>query len=139
MVRIKKKKITVHAQGSKLRYYFPNSSLKIINYDKGFIWEGELQPSALSSCYTIRIEYTLGYHPNVYVISPMPLPLAEGKIELPHVYDHEKQRLCIYYKLGKEWHPNKMIVDTVIPWTSEWLLHYEFWVLTGEWNGGGIH
>lgn len=31
-----------------------------------------------------------------------------------------------------------MISDTIIPWTSEWLLHYEYWVLTGIWQGGGI-
>jgi hypothetical protein len=31
------------------------------------------------------------------------------------------------------------IIDTIIPWTSEWLLHYECWLATGKWHGGGIH
>jgi hypothetical protein len=55
------------------------------------------------------------------------------------VYDTEKQHLCIYYKRAKEWDETKFIADTIIPWTSEWLLHYEIWVATGTWQGGGIH
>ena len=31
------------------------------------------------------------------------------------------------------------IAETIIPWASEWLLHYEIWLATGEWQGGGIH
>lgn len=139
MVRIKHKPIPVYSQLGKLRYYFPNSSFQIIGCDNGFVWKSELQPSELSSCYHIKIEYRLGKHPDVYVIDPYPLLLANGKTKLPHVYDHDKQRLCLYFKPGEEWAASKMIADTIIPWTSEWLLHYEFWVLTGEWRGGGIH
>ena len=29
------------------------------------------------------------------------------------------------------------VVNTIIPWTSEWLLHYELWHATGKWLGGG--
>ena len=29
------------------------------------------------------------------------------------------------------------IIDTIIPWTQEWLYFYEIWLLTGEWRGGG--
>ena len=38
-----------------------------------------------------------------------------------------------------EWNERKMIAKTIIPWTSEWLMHYEYWVTAGVWNGGGIH
>ena len=44
-----------------------------------------------------------------------------------------------YYKRAKEWDKTKFIAETIIPWTSEWLLHYEIWVATGTWHGGGIH
>jgi hypothetical protein len=30
-----------------------------------------------------------------------------------------------------------LIVDTTIPWTSEWLINYEIWLPTGDWHGGG--
>lgn len=29
------------------------------------------------------------------------------------------------------------ISDTIVPGTAEWLVHYEIWLVTGEWYGGG--
>jgi hypothetical protein len=29
------------------------------------------------------------------------------------------------------------IAHTTILWTSEWLLDYEIWPVTGQWHGGG--
>ena len=103
------------------------------------IWKTTLQPSELSLAYEIKIVYTLGQSPKVYVVSPKPLALADGAQRLPHVYDHVKQQLCLYYGPAREWPPDKMIADTIVPWASEWLLHYEFWLVTGIWHGGGIH
>ena len=80
----------------------------------------------------------MGQTPKVYVVSPKPLALADGAQRLPHVYDHVKQQLCLYYGPAREWTPDKMIADTIVPWASEWLLHYEFWLVTGIWHGGGI-
>ena len=139
MVTTKKKRISVHAQGGMLRCFFPNSTLRIIGHDKGLIWEGRLQPTNLGITYDIRIEYNVGSNPNIYVINPKPLSLATGATKLPHVYNHEKQHLCLYHRLMNEWNERKMIAKTIIPWTSEWLMHYEYWVTTGVWNGGGIH
>ncbi len=98
-----------------------------------------MQPSELSPYYHIKIKYQLGKHPDVYVINPYPLPLADREKKLPHVYNHDKQHLCLYFRKDKEWTASKMIADVIVPWVSEWLLHYELWVLTGEWRGGGVH
>lgn len=139
MAMTKKKRISVHAQGGMLRHLFPDSTLKIVGYDKGLIWEGKLQPTNLSITYDIRVEYNIGCNPNIYVLSPSPLPLAKDATKLPHTYNHKKQHLCLYHRLMNEWNERKMIAKTIIPWTSEWLLHYEIWVTTGTWHGGGIH
>ena len=135
----KNKRISIFAQGGRLRHFFPDSTLEIGKYSNVLIWEGKLKPHHLSMTYDIRIEYTVGKNPNVYVITPKPLPLAKDATELPHIYDHEKQHLCLYHRLMNEWNECKMIAETIIPWTSEWLLHYEYWVATGVWHGGGIH
>ena len=29
------------------------------------------------------------------------------------------------------------IADTIVPGTAEWLVHYEIWLVTSEWYGGG--
>ena len=135
----KKRPISMFAQGGMLRHYFPDSTLKVVRFGKGLIWEGKLQPSELSMTYDIRIEYNMGKDPDVYVINPQPLLLAKDTTKLPHIYEHEKQHLCLYHRRMNEWNECKMIAKTIIPWTSEWLLHYEIWVVTGAWHGGGIH
>ncbi len=93
----------------------------------------------MSTNYYIKVVYQREKHPNVYVIEPKPLILPEGKSKLEHIYSTDKQHLCIYYKKAKEWNETMFIADTIIPWTSEWLYHYEIWVATGIWHGGGIH
>lgn len=30
-----------------------------------------------------------------------------------------------------------LLVDTILPWTSQWLLYYELWLITGHWMGSG--
>lgn len=139
MVMTKERPISMYAQGGMLRHYFPDSTLEIGRLGRGLIWEGKLQPTELSMTYDIRIEYMVGKDPDVYVINPKPLTLAPNATKLPHIYNQEKQHLCLYHRRMNEWNEHKMIAKTIIPWTSEWLLHYEIWVSTGIWFGGGIH
>ena len=137
MVNIRRHEISLIVQAYKLKNYFPKSKY-CIQIGK-LIWRGYLQPTDLSQKYLIKIVYSQGKYPDVYVLEPKPLILAEGKTKLEHVYDTKKQHLCIYYKKAKEWNETKFIANTIIPWTSEWLFHYEIWVATGTWHGGGIH
>jgi hypothetical protein len=137
MVNFKKTRIPLIVQAYKLESYFPNSKCSISR--DTLVWKGSLQPSHLSSSYLIKLVYKKDSHPDVFVLKPKPLKLADGKNKLEHVYDTNKQHLCIYFRKAKEWDEGKFIADTIIPWVSEWLLHYEFWVATGIWHGGGIH
>ncbi len=57
-------------------------------------------------------------------------------MEIPHRYGPSEP--CLYYP--GEFDPDReFIADVVVPWASEWLLHYELWLITGEWLGGGVH
>jgi hypothetical protein len=123
-------------QAGKIKSLFPNSKVSF-DHNK-LIWVHTICPSALSECYDIKLIYCRGQHPSIYVIKPK-LKLFIGATKLPHVYDNERQHLCLYYKPTKEWNSDMLLVETVIPWTCEWLLHYEIWVGTGTWHGGGIH
>lgn len=51
---------------------------------------------------------------------------------LPHVYD---DCLCLY--TPGQWDRSMQIATTIIPWTAEWLFHYELWKATDHWVGGG--
>jgi len=122
-------------QSGKLRSVF---SLAQLSYNQNHLnCKYTVTPSPLSCSYEIRINYKLGSNPDVYVVNPK-LALYPGKASLPHVYSTEKQWLCIYYRKAGEWKSSMYIADTILNWTSEWLLHYECWLATGEWHGGGI-
>lgn len=121
-----------------IRSYFPNGSFTHKSNDR-FVWNVNITPSPNSLTYSIKLDYSLKNGASVFVTNPNPLPLATGEMRLPHVYSHEQQKLCLYYPNGEEWNRTKYLVHTIIPWTSEWLLHYEVWLITGVWNGGGIH
>ncbi len=123
-------------QAGKLLSLFPTS---IIQYSQNELtWKHSITPTPLSSRYEIKLHYVRGHNPNVYVIKPK-LVFSEGTTKLPHVYSTDKQWLCLYYRKGREWNSGILIANTIIPWACEWLCHYELWVCTGTWHGGGIH
>jgi hypothetical protein len=92
----------------------------------------DLRPTPASQTYTVRLVYRHGRSPQVAVIEP-PLDRHPGASELPHVYPGE--RLCLYYP--GQWNHSMLLASTILPWTAEWLLHYELWLITGRWAGGG--
>lgn len=99
-------------------------------------WIGTLQPTALSSVYTVKVTYRLRYAPVVCVLAPELKP-REACGRIPHTY--EKNRPCLYLPSSREWSVEKHIAHTIVPWLSLWLFFYELWHATGEWLGGGVH
>jgi hypothetical protein len=93
-----------------------------------------LQPTELSSVYSIQVRYEYGFRPATRVRDPV-LHSRLGEPGLPHVYTGDE--LCL--NLPGEWDSSMSIGHTIIPWTSEWLLYYEIWLSSGEWTGGGRH
>lgn len=100
------------------------------------VWEGELTPTPLSSTYAVKLRYSLKESPTVRVLSPA-LKIRGGEEEIPHLYPDGS--LCLYYGKEQEWKRTQFLADTILPWASEYLAHYELWLATGEWLGGGVH
>lgn len=111
---------------------------RVLPSAKGRVRHGELvctllvQPCPVSRKYTIRLAYRHSTRPCVTVTDPA-LELHPRASTLPHVYPGDQ--LCLYYP--GEWNHSMLLAYTVVPWISEWLLHYELWLITGEWAGGG--
>lgn len=93
-------------------------------------WEGKLQPTPNSDTYIVGVEYARARPPSVRVLSP---ELKLPQDSLPHTFDDGS--LCLHFP--GEWNVSHMIAHTIVPWASEWLLHYELWRATDEWLGGG--
>lgn len=94
-------------------------------------WTGELQPSEVSRQYRVHLHYAPPYHPRVFVRRPKLIVDTDGN--LPHIYPDGS--LCLHEP--DQWSPGDPIAKTILPWACEWLLHYEFWLATGEWCGSG--
>ena len=94
-------------------------------------WIGRLQPTDLSPVYTLQINYTLWKTPKVYVLSPALHPKA--------VHLYPDRHLCLYWPPEWDWKPDKLIANTIIPWSGSWLYYYEIWLDTGRWLGPSSH
>lgn len=123
---------------STLKRLYPNGVF-LKETSQHIIWECDIIPTPLSQTYRIRIDYRANQRPCVYVVSPKPLPRYVGARKLEHVYNTESQKLCLYHPTFDTWNYSKPLVRTIIPWAAEWLMYYEIWLVTGEWEGGGIH
>lgn len=121
-------------QNLAIQSYFPN--FRVIWKRKEIAWIGLLVPSGLSTAYEIKVIYTIRKPPKVWVLDP-PLVRRSEDEAIPHLYPDGS--LCLYLPGSGEWNRNKLIVNTVIPWTSLYLFYYEAWLITGEWIGGGQH
>ena len=85
------------------------------------------------------IFYQLGKSPKVWIVGDELEKLDSP--EFPHKFDIDAKnkmvRICLYRY--SEFDSRKLISNTIIPWTIEWLYFYELWLATGEWLGGGEH
>ncbi|MEP2025434.1 MAG: hypothetical protein ABJH98_07825 [Reichenbachiella sp.] len=131
----KKRGFSAGAQLKMILKSFPN--VKVLRYKgSSFSIITELTPTTLSKEYQIKIDFDKYDGVKVYVIGEV-LKVAKNRSKLPHVYSHSEQRLCLYSPSKEEWNREKLIVSTIIPWTSDWLFYYELWIPNGVWFGGG--
>lgn len=130
-------KIPLWHQAGLLRSYFPESQIQRKG-DQELTWVGFLCPSPLSRSFQVKIHYSRSSGFSVYVLEPK-LALAKNCTRLPHVYDSECQKLCLFYPKNREWNASMWMAKTILAWASEWLYFYEMWILTdGQWLGGGV-
>lgn len=129
--------IGVPEQGAHIQHRWPSFECSVS--DGKLTCVGTVRPDPFSREYRVRIEYRAGRSPRIWVEDP---PIERRPQEpdepIPHTYRYHiegEERPCLDFDA---WHPGRRIADTMVPWTCEWLLHYEAWRQTGVWCGGGI-
>ena len=133
------KSLSISVQTMSIKRMFPDTAVTN-THDQLLTWVNTISPSPLGDAYKIRLVYHISdIRPKVYVLNPKPLPLAKNRENLPHCYDYVKQELCLFFPDGREWNKTMLLTATIIPWIYEWLYHYEIWVGSGDWFGGGVH
>lgn len=146
---MKKDALSVREQQRLIARTYPSFRL-VCDSELIGIWRGTLCP--INRAYEVEITYFPqtrfdGYslsNPelNVRIVDPVIGLNPRGTGEPPpHIYydelDPEHPPLCLYDWRDDEWQPSQPIVETIIPWTSEWIYYFERWMLTGVWEGGG--
>jgi hypothetical protein len=140
MVRKSNQPLSLQVQKFLLDQTFAGAVCRIRKHE--LTWEGSLRPSAVSQVYRIRLVYKLANYPDVFLLEPDPLALANKGIPdrpLPHNYGGNPLRLCLFLPGSGEWKATDALATTIIPWAVEWLWFFEDWVFTNVWSGGGIH
>lgn len=117
---------------------YKDGKIKMSNRNE-LIWEGYLCPTPLSKRYHVLVYYQVNRRPKVIVCGDE-LEKLDAK-DFPHHFhiDTNKKAVQICLHLAHEFNSQKLLADTIIPWTIEWLYYYELWLATGEWHGGGKH
>jgi hypothetical protein len=132
--------LTIDQQIEDLRRWWPSMRAKDIDRRRECArWVGEICPQFTS--YRIELRYAVWSDPEVRVLSP-PLAHQPGNAEgvLPHVYGPlDDPTLCLWDPAADQWGPHLRLAETILPWSAKWLACYEFWVITGQWVGGGRH
>jgi hypothetical protein len=131
---IKEHDKNIAQQVASIKAKYPNLSVTYNHLQLKVI--GHVRPTSRSEQYTIEVKYHLKEQPKVRVLSPELVVNHKGE-KIPHVYPGN--RLCLFQPKYNEFTGAKFISDTIIPWTSLWLYHYEVWHVTGDWHGGGEH
>jgi hypothetical protein len=142
---------SVDEQDAEIRRLFPDFRLTA-HADWIAVWEGPLKPA--SKTYRVRIVHfrrtffdgwTLANdYLTVHVVDPLVgAEMLTSETLLPHIYWNERNpawpALCLWDPVEMFWTPEMSIATTIIPWTSEWLLFFEYWQISGEFLGPGRH
>lgn len=91
---------------------------------------GKYQPTPYSPIYKFRIKYNPYVKPPVVTISEPQIAYSDDI----HMYPKDNS-LCLYHKSDLIWDTNKHhLYDTIIPWTIEWIVFYELYLISGVWE-----
>ncbi len=124
-------------QKAALKIAYPESYCSVEK--NGLWWIGKIRPTPLSQTYTVVLIYQRGEAPQIWVLGDELKKLSDENF--PHNYHVDSSnklvRICLYRH--QEFSKRKILANTIIPWTIEWLYFYEIWLATGEWCGGGEH
>ncbi|WP_436776503.1 hypothetical protein [Yinghuangia sp. YIM S09857] len=130
MASIPARAVNLGHQAAAIKAVVPNAEVTVRRGE--LVCTLTLQPAPACKKYTVRLAYRHRRRPRVTIIDP-PLTMHPDSTSLPHVY--ADGTLCLY--LPGEWKEDMLLSDTILPWTSAWLLHYELWLILGHWTGTG--
>jgi hypothetical protein len=121
----------------RLKTRFPHGEGRIRR--ERLTWNQTICPHTLAHTYRCRLEYAVGEYPKIYCVDP-PLSELVSDRELPHVFTHDEPVcMCLFMRTRDCWNDRMLLANIVIPLAYYWLAHFEDWLFSGVWRGGGTH
>jgi hypothetical protein len=90
--------------------------------------EGLITPSEECATYRIVISYEQNGVPRVQIKEPQIIPSST-------IHMYENGALCLYKPAETPWKSSDNVHEKIIPWTAEWLVFYELYLMCGRWLG----
>jgi hypothetical protein len=87
----------------------------------------------MSREYRVHLEYQVQHLPRVFIDDP-PLKRLHPDKRVEHTFSDNE--VCLF---RREFHSDMILARTVLPWLLLWLVFYESWRVTGNWQGEGEH
>jgi hypothetical protein len=129
VIKIKTNTDHINFQIVQMRNLFPLFEHKINVKKWGYVvFSGTLKPHINFPEYKVKIEYRLGRHPRIKIVSPT-------LVEKPPHYYSDTNSICLYHPNDFTWSKSVSLAETIIPWTSCWIYFYEVWKESGVWYG----
>lgn len=125
---ILERKSNLFKQKSSIEKHFPFFKCTIDIRSWRLNCKGEIPSTVGNEKYQIELKYSPFDLPSVFIQNHV-IPRRK-KI---HVYSNGS--LCLYDKKDIGWNKRSMISEITIPRIAEWIMYYELWLLTGEWEG----
>lgn len=113
------------------------SDLEVCIDKDELVVRGHLQPAPSMRSYRFLLRYRMGLSPKIWIKEPALTELSKGR-KIPHLYSQKAAQLCLFYPPANEWTKNMLLRNSFLAWASEWLYHFEIWLVTNIWTGGGI-
>lgn len=118
--------VHLFCQKTLIDQYYDWLDCRLVN-SIGLYGTGNLRPHKSCDKYEIELFYEVGKPPKVFIKKP--------KIEYhDDIHMYWDKSLCLYYPKDMPWGKHIMLVNTIIPWVSEWIVFYELWKESGKWE-----
>ncbi len=127
--------IGLHEQRMWMMQYHPQirCSIQKRRAKAVLVCRGTVRPTPCNASYHVRIEYRTRKRPRIWVDEPILRRRTQDET-IPHTFADDEP--CLFFD---DFSSDMRIACTVMPWLCLWLVFYECWLVTGEWQGGGMH
>ena len=132
--------LSIDEQRARMALLWPRFSVRRFSRERQEgRWVGDAKPQFTR--FTLDVRYRWGAQPDVRILRPALVRLPDNvEGQLPHVFPPaDDPTLCLFDPRENQWDSSMYLADTTLPWAFDWIACYEWWLMTGQWTGGGRH